>query len=146
MESGHSTAVADVYTEQKEMVSAKAIALVARSIQLAIKRLNKTDFRWGDIPSVVPKADRDKILDEAAKLYTDVRAPDMEREFVRENMVLELTADDFLDTDVSSGLWEEIDKQNPPRRPAPPSQRSRKRKRAWPRPATQAESMPSQST
>ena len=44
---------------------------------------------------------------------TDVRAPDAEREFVRRNMVLELTADDFVDTDVSSGLWEEIDKQNP---------------------------------
>ena len=40
---------------------------MARSIQLAIKRLNKTDFGCGDIPSVVLKADRDKILDEAAK-------------------------------------------------------------------------------
>ena len=84
--------MADVYTEETEMVSAKAKTLVARSIQLAIKRLNKTDFRWGDIPSVVPKADRDEILDKAAKLYTDVRAPDREREFVRENMVSELTA------------------------------------------------------
>ena len=31
-------------------------------------------------------------------------------------MVLELTADDFLVTDVSSGLWEEIDKHNPPQK------------------------------
>ena len=31
-------------------------------------------------------------------------------------MILELTADDFLDTDVSAGLWEELDKQNPPQK------------------------------
>ena len=110
------------------MGSAKAKTLVARSIQLAIKRLNKTDFRWGDIPSVVPKADRDEILDNAAEPYTDVRAPDREREFVRENMVLELTADAFLDTDVSTDLGRRSRNIAPPRRPTPPSQRSRKRR------------------
>ena len=39
------TEMADVYTEEKEMASAKAKTLVARTIQLAIKRLNRTDFR-----------------------------------------------------------------------------------------------------
>ena len=41
-----SSGMADVYTEDKEMVSAKAKTLVARTIQLAIKRLNRTDFSW----------------------------------------------------------------------------------------------------
>ena len=31
-------------------------------------------------------------------------------------MILELTADDFLDTDVSVGLWEEPHKQNLPQK------------------------------
>ena len=72
-----------------------------------------SDFKWADIPSVVPKVDRDKILDEASRLYTDVRVPDREREIVRENMVLELTADAFLDKDVATDIWEELEKQNP---------------------------------
>ena len=96
------------------MGSAKAKTLLARTIQLAIRHLNGTDFRWADIPSVVPKEDRDKILDEASKLYTDVKVPDRESEFVRESMVLDLTADAFLDKDVSNNIWEEIEKQNPP--------------------------------
>ena len=50
------------------MVNAKAKTLVARVIQLTIKRLDKTDFSWGDIPATVPQADRDKILDDASKL------------------------------------------------------------------------------
>ena len=74
------TEMADVYTEEKEMVSAKAKTLVARTIQLAIKRFNRTDSRWGDIPSVVPKTARDMILDEASRLYTDVKVPDRESE------------------------------------------------------------------
>ena len=41
------TGMADVYTEEKDMVSAKAKTLVARTIQPAIRRLNRTDFRWG---------------------------------------------------------------------------------------------------
>ena len=99
------------------MVSgAKAKTLVALSIQLTIKRLNKTDFRWGDIPPVVPKADRDEILDKAIGLFTDVRVPEREREFVRDNMILKLAADDFLDTDVSAGLWEELHKRNFPQK------------------------------
>ena len=72
-------AMADVYTEEKDVVSAKAKVLVALSIQLAIKRLNRTDFRWGDIPPVVPQADRDKILDKAFGLNTDVRVPERKR-------------------------------------------------------------------
>ena len=105
--------MADLYTEEEEMVSAKAKTLVARTIQLAIRRLNRTDFKWADIPSVVPEVDRDKILDEASRLYTDVKVPDREREFVRENMILELTADAFLDKDVATDIWEEIEKQKP---------------------------------
>ena len=62
------SAMADVYTENREMVNAKAKTLVARVIQLTIKRLDKTDFSWGDIPATVPQADRDKILDDASKL------------------------------------------------------------------------------
>ena len=100
--------MADVYTENREMVSAKAKTLVAHTIQLTIKHLNKTDFSWGDIPATVPQADRDKILDEASKLYTDVKVPERDREFVRENMVLDLAADAFLDEDVSADLWEII--------------------------------------
>ena len=76
---GSHKVMADVYAEKKEMVSAKAKTLVTFPIQLAIKRLNKTDSRWGDIPPVVPQADRDKILDKATGLYTDVRVPDRER-------------------------------------------------------------------
>ena len=73
-------------------------------------------FSWGDIPSAVPKADRDRILDEDSRLYTDVKAPDREREFVRENMVLELSADVFLDEDVSAGIWEDLEKHKPPQK------------------------------
>ena len=62
------------------------------------------------------KADRDRILDEASRLYTDVKVPDREREFVRENMVLELSADVFLDEDVSASIWEEIEKHKPPQK------------------------------
>ena len=36
--------MADVYTESTEIVSAKAKTLVARTIQLAIQRLNRIDF------------------------------------------------------------------------------------------------------
>ena len=49
-----SSSMADVYTENREMVSAKAKTLVAGVIQLTIKRLGKTDFHWGDIPAMVP--------------------------------------------------------------------------------------------
>ena len=105
--------MADVYTENREMVSAKAKTLVAHTIQLTIKRLNKTDFSWGDIPATVPQADRDKILDDASKLHTDVKVPERDREFVRENMVLDLAADAFLDEDVSADLWETIRTKQP---------------------------------
>ena len=94
------------------MVSAKAKTLVAGVIQLTIKRLGKTDFHWGDIPTAVAQADRDKILDDASKLYTDVKVPERDREFVKENMSLDLAAEDFLDEDVSevmvSGIWDNI--------------------------------------
>ena len=100
--------MADVYTENREMVSAKAKTLVAGVIQLTIKRLGKTDFRWGDIPAIVQKADRDKILDDASKLYTDVKVPERDREFVTENMSLDLPAEAFLDEDVSAGIWNTI--------------------------------------
>ena len=43
-----------------------------------------------------------------------MKVPDREREFVRESMALELTADAFLDKDVSADIWEEIEKQKPP--------------------------------
>ena len=105
--------MADVYTENREMVSAKAKTLVAHTIQLTIKRLNKTDFSCGDIPATVPQADRDKILDNLSKLYTDVKVPERNREFVRENMVLDLAADAFLNEDVSADLWETIHTKQP---------------------------------
>jgi hypothetical protein len=102
------SSMADVYTEDRQMVSAKAKTLVAGVIQLTIKRLGKTDFRWGDIPAIVQKADRDKMLDDASKLYTDVKVPERDREFVTENMSLDLPAEDFLDEDVSTGIWNTI--------------------------------------
>ena len=84
---------------------------------MTIKRLGKTDFRWGDIPAMVPQADRDKILDDASKLYTDVKVPERDREFVKENMSLDLAAEDFLDEDVSevmvSGIWDNIQDLKP---------------------------------
>ena len=52
--------------------------------------------------------------------YTDVSVPDREHKFVRDNMILELTAEDFLDADVSTGLWEEMDKQKPPQKTCTP--------------------------
>jgi hypothetical protein len=114
------TSMQDVYTENRVMVSAKAKSLVAGVIQLTIKRLGKTDFRWGDIPSVVKKEDRDKILDEASRLYNDVKIPESDREFVTENMTLDLPAGDFLDDDAwtlegSGGLWTDIHARKPTR-------------------------------
>ena len=108
-----SSSMADVYTENREMVSAKAKTLVAGVIQLTIKRLGKTNFRWGDIPAIVQKADRDKILDDASLLYNDVKVPERDREFVTENMSLDLPAKEFLDDDVwtlqgAEGIWNEI--------------------------------------
>jgi hypothetical protein len=107
-----------VYTENREMISAKAKTLVAGVIQLTIKRLGKTDFRWGDIPAIVQKADRDKILDDASLLYNDVKVPERAREFVTENMSLDLPAEDFLDDDVwtlkgSEGIWNDIHTRKP---------------------------------
>ena len=119
--------MADVYTEDREMVSAKAKTLVASVIQLTIKRLGKTDFRWGDIPAIVMKADRDKILDDASRLYTDVKVPARDREFVTENMSLDLPAADFLDEDVSADIWNGLHGLKPeqtgpkPETPAPES-------------------------
>jgi hypothetical protein len=108
----------DLYTENKEMVSAKAKTLVARVIQLTIKRLGKTDFRWGDIPGTVQKVDREKILDDASALYNDVKIPNRDREFVTENMSLDLPADEFLDNDVwtsqgSEEIWKDIHARKP---------------------------------
>ena len=45
-----------------------------------------------------------------------MKVPDRERESVSENMVLELSADAFLDEDVSGGIWEEIEKHTPPQK------------------------------
>ena len=111
-------AMPDVYTEDRLMISAKAKTLVVGVIQLMIKRIGKTDFRWGDIPSIVRKEDRDKILDDAALLYNDVRIPDRTREFVTQQMSLDLPAKDFLDADVwtlegTHKIWEEIHDQRP---------------------------------
>ena len=105
--------MADVYTEDRQMISAKAKTLVAGVIQLTIKRLGKTDFRWGDIPATVRKVDRDKILDDAALLYNDVKIPDRDREFVTQQMSLDLPAKEFLDEDVWTlqgvdKIWEGI--------------------------------------
>jgi len=110
--------MADVYLENREMVSAKAQTLVAGVILLTIKRLGKTNFRWGDIPAIVQKADRDKILDDASLLYNDVKVPERDREFVTENMSLDLPAKEFLDDDVwtlqgSEGIWSSIHSLKP---------------------------------
>ena len=113
-----SSSMADVYTENREMISAKAKLLVAGVIQLTIKRLGKTDFRWGDIPAIVQKADRDKILDDASLLYNDVKVPERDREFVTENMTLDLPAEEFLDEDAwtlegSGDIWKDIHTRKP---------------------------------
>ena len=110
--------MADVYTENREMISAKAKTLVAGVIQLTIKRLGKTDFRWGDIPATVQKADRDKILDNASLLFNDVNVPEINREFVTEHMTLDLPAEEFLDEDAwtlegSGGIWKDIHTRKP---------------------------------
>ena len=65
-----------------------------------------------NVMRMVPQADRDNILDDASKLYTDVKVPERDREFVKENMSLDLAAEDFLHEDVSevvvSGIWDNI--------------------------------------
>jgi len=68
----------------------------------------------------VKKEDRDKILDEASRLYNDVKIPERDREFVTENMTLDLPAGDFLDDDAwtiegSGGLWTDIHARKPTR-------------------------------
>ena len=73
------------------------------------------------------KADRDKILDDASRLYTDVKVPARDREFVTENMSLDLPAADFLDEDVSADIWNGLHGLKPeqagpkPETPAPES-------------------------
>ena len=91
------THMADVCVEDREMVSAKAKHLVATTVQLAIKRLDRTDFQWGEIPGVVTNADRDRILEDAAALYTDVKVPGRESDHVKFNMEVNSTSGvDFL--------------------------------------------------
>ena len=69
---------------------------------------------------MVQKVDRDKILDEASRLYNDVKVPERDREFVTENMTLDFPAEEFLDEEAwtlegSGGVWKDIHARKPTR-------------------------------